>query len=236
MSDPTEAHLERVARFRTAATQRGGTWPAKRELAAALRELIAALPGTAAPAETVRALLPAVREATRAFAAAGRVESAAEAPSLYAGMEHFHDVGPFLGLSNAIAPPLELDFDREARVVRARGRFGPAYEGAPGLLHGGFLAAAFDELLGMATVFSGGPGMTRELRVRYLRPTPIDVDLVFVGRFDRQEGRRISVSAEVEAAGERTAEASGTFTAVGGEKFAAFDRARRQRHGRATGR
>jgi len=236
MSDPEEAHLERVARFRAAARQRGGTWPAKRELAAALRELLGSLPTTAAPAEALAALLPAVRQATAAFAAAGRVESAAEAASLYAGMEHFHDVGPFLGLSNAIAPPLELDYDREARAVRARGRFGTAYEGAPGLLHGGFLAAAFDELLGMATIFSGGPGMTRELSVRYLRPTPIDVELVFVARFDGQQGRRISVSAEVEAAGVRTAEASGSFTAVGGETFEAFDRSRRQRHGRASGR
>jgi acyl-coenzyme A thioesterase PaaI-like protein len=235
MSDPTEAHLERVARFRAAATRRGGPWAAKRELAAALRELLARLPSTAAPAEAVRELLPHVREATRAFAAAGRAEPPGEAPSLYAGMEHFHDVGPLVGLSNAIAPPLELVFDREARVVRAHGRFGAAYEGAPGLLHGGFLAAAFDELLGMATVFSGGPGMTRELSVRFLRPTPIDVELAFVGRFDRKEGRRIFVSAEVEAAGERTAEASGVFTAVGGENFEAFARARRERSGRASG-
>jgi acyl-coenzyme A thioesterase PaaI-like protein len=147
-------------------------------------------------------------------------------------MEHFHDVGPLVGLSNPVAPPLTVTLDREARLVRARATFGPAYEGAPGVLHGGILAAAFDELLGMATVFSGGPGMTRELVVRYHRPTPIDVELAFVARCDRTEGRRIFVSAEVEAAGERTAEASGRFTAVGGEKFEAFDRARRERRSR----
>ena len=233
MSDGERGHVERVVRAREAARRASGTWAAKRELARALRELVARLPGTAAPEEALRALEAPVREATARFAAAGRAkprDAAKDAP-LYAGMEHFHDTGPLVGLSNPIAPPLEFEIDREAHLVRGRGRFGVAYEGAPGILHGGFLAAAFDELLGIATVFSGGPGMTRELRVRYLLPTPIDVELAFVGRLDRAEGREIHVSGEVVAAGARTAEASGVFIAVGDEKFVALARARLERLG-----
>jgi len=233
MSDAERGHIERVVRAREAARRATGSWAAKRELAAALRELLATLPGTAAPEEALRALEAPVREAAARFAAAGRARpraQAADAP-LYAGMEHFHDTGPIVGLSNPIAPPVELEIDREARVVRGRVRFGVAYEGAPGILHGGFLAAAFDELLGIATVFSGGPGMTRELRVRYLRPTPIDVEVLLVGRLDRALGRELHVSGESTAGGARTAEVSGVFTAVGGEKFVAFARARRERLG-----
>lgn len=181
----------------------------------------------------LREALPGVRAAAARFTAAGRAESRGGALAHYPGMEDFHDTGPLVGLSNAVAPPLELRLDPEARLVRGRGRFGAAYEGAPGILHGGFLAAAFDEVLGMATILSGSAGMTRELRVHYLRPTPIDVELELVGRFDRAEGRRIFVSAEALVAGERTAEASGVFTAVAGEKFEAFDQARRERLGRA---
>jgi acyl-coenzyme A thioesterase PaaI-like protein len=229
---PRDGQLERVARARHAARTATGAWAAKRELAAALRELLAHLPATAAPEDALRATLPLVREAAARFAAAGRAESRGEALPHYPGMEHFHETGPLVGLSNALAPPLALRIDAEARVVRGFGRFGPAYEGAPGILHGGFLAAAFDEILGMATLLSGRAGMTRELRVRYLRPTPIDVDLEFAGRFDRAEGRRISVSGEVLAAGVRTAEASGVFTAVAGEIFEAFDQARRERRAR----
>jgi len=232
MSKRESSHLERVARARNAAPQATGAWSAKRDLAAALRELLSHLPNTAAPESEMRALEPIVREAAARFAAAGRAEVTGDALPLFPGMEHFHDTGPLVGLSNPVAPPLELRIDVEARVVRGRGRFGSAYEGAPGILHGGFLAAAFDEILGMATVFSGGPGMTRELSVRYLRPTPIDVDLEFEGRFDRAEGRRIFVSSEVVAAGVRTALASGVFTSVGGEKFEAFDQARRERQGK----
>jgi len=231
-----DGEIERIARER-AALRSAPTpaWAAKRDLAAALRELLAELPRTAATAESLRAIEPLVREAAARFAAAGPAEGEGASGPIYPGMEHFHDTGPLVGLSNPVAPPLEMRIDLEARVVRGRGRFGPAYEGAPGILHGGFLAAAFDEILGMATVFSGGPGMTRELTVRYLRPTPIDVEVELVARLERAEGRRLFVAAEATAAGVRTAEASGVFTAVGGETFEAFDQARRERRAKPPG-
>ena len=231
MSERDRSHAERVARMRAAAAVAEGPWAAKRELAAALRGLLAHLPASAISDEEIARLLPVLRAAAERVAAAGRAPASERPVSFYAGMENFHDTGPIVGLSNPIAPPLEAHVDTEAGVVRARARFSAAYEGAPGLLHGGILAAAFDELLGMATVFSGGAGMTRDLHVRYLRPTPIGVELSFLGRLDRTEGRRLYVSAEVEASGIRTAEASGVFTAVGGEKFEQFVRARRENEG-----
>jgi acyl-coenzyme A thioesterase PaaI-like protein len=227
-------HVERLAQMRAAARGAKGPWSAKRELAAALRDLLAHLPSSAIDDAELRQLLPAVRAAAERVASAGRVPPGAGAAS-YTGMENFHDTGPLFGLSNAIAPPLEAELDPEAGVVRARAVFSAAYEGAPGLLHGGILAAAFDELLGLATAFSGGAGMTRDLHVRYLRPTPIRVELRFTGRLDRLEGRRLFVSAEVEGDGVRTAEASGVFIAVGGDKFEQFARARREREGAPGG-
>ena len=53
--------------------------------------------------------------------------------------------------------------DRAARRRRTHGgpgRVGPAYEGPPGCVHGGFIAAAFDEVLGSTQSLSGSPGMT----------------------------------------------------------------------------
>jgi hypothetical protein len=231
VSKPDRGHVERIVRMRAAAAEAGaeGPWRARRELAAALRELLAHLPSSAIEDAELARLLPAVRDAAARAAAAGRAAASETPVSLYAGMENFHDTGPVVGLSNAIAPPLTASVDAEAGIVHGRATFSAAYEGAPGLLHGGILAAAFDELLGLATVFSGGPGMTRDLHVRYLRPTPIGVELLFAGRLDRTEGRRLFVSAEVEAGGIRTAEARGVFTAVGGDKFEQFARARREK-------
>ena len=218
-----------VARAHAAARRAEGIWGPKRALAAALRELLEHLPRTAAADTDIEALVPLVRDAARGFAAAGRLAADEVPEALFTGMEHFLDVGPITGLSNPVAPPIAFQVDAEAGVVRGSGRFGAAYEGAPGLLHGGFLAAAIDELMGVATVLSGGPGMTRELTVRYLRPTPIDVELCFTAGLDRVEGRRLFVSADVEAKGVRTAEASGVFTAVRDAHFEAFAEARRER-------
>jgi acyl-coenzyme A thioesterase PaaI-like protein len=231
MAETDRAHAERVAQAREAARAADGPTAAKRELADALRALIEELPTTAADEAEIRALIGAVQSAAGRFAAAGRAPAARPGASSFAGMEDFLEKGPLIGLANPVAPPLEFWVDAEASLARGRGRFGRRYEGAPGLLHGGTLAAAFDELMGFATIFSGGPGMTRELTVRYLRPTPIEVELRFAARLDRVEGRRLFVSAEVEADGVRTAEASGTFTAVGGGTFEALARARREREG-----
>lgn len=225
-----QEHADRVARVRAAMRENEGIWGAKRSLAAALRELLEHLPRTRAADEELLALVPVVRDAARRFAEAGRLGSGKVPAALYSGMEHFLDIGPIAGLSNPVAPPMEFEIDAEAGVVRGGGRFGAAYEGAPGILHGGFLAAAIDELLGVATTLSGGPGMTRELTVRYLRPTPVDVELRFVARLDGVEGRKLFVSADVEANGVRTAEASGVFTAVGDAHFEAFAEARRRRN------
>jgi acyl-coenzyme A thioesterase PaaI-like protein len=234
MRSPEEirAHVAQVARARASARAASGAVLAKRELADALRALLEQLPATAAPEQALRALAAEVRGAAAAFSAAG-APSAPRADGLYAGMENFHERGPLVGLANPIAPPLELWIDEAAGVVRGRATFGAAHEGAPGLLHGGLLAAALDELLGMATSFSGSPGMTRELSVRYERPTPIHAPLDFVARLDRVEGRRLHVSAEALANGVRTATAHGVFTQVGGEKFAELAKAKQQRSPRA---
>ena len=98
--------------------------------------------------------------------------------------------------------------------------FGSAYEGPPGSVHGGYVAAAFDEVLGFAQSLSGSPGMTGTLTVRYRRPTPLHTELKFEGWVDRVEGRKIFTRAELRAAGELTAEAEGLFISIDGERFA----------------
>jgi acyl-coenzyme A thioesterase PaaI-like protein len=117
----------------------------------------------------------------------------------------------------------------EGRLVQGSVEFGAAFEGAPGLVHGGFLAAVLDEALGMATMFAGALCMTGEISLRYLRPTPIRTRLRIVARCDRQEGRRVYTSGAILAGDEATVEARGTFIAVGSERFSELDveRARR---------
>jgi len=147
---------------------------------------------------------------------------------LISGMGDFMERGPITGHSNPIAPPFRMWPDWEARVARGVGRFGSAYEGGPGIAHGGFVAAMLDELLGMATIFSGGPGMTGELTVRYRKPTPLHRELVAEGRLDEEQGRRLKMSAELRDGDELIVEATGLFVKVGNEKFEELNRKRQE--------
>lgn len=223
--------LERIARFREDTLAASGTWPAKRRLAAALRELLDGVCTTDASQADLLDAADEIRTMAARFASQPRMAAApGVAEMALAGMETFHDRSPVVGLSNPVAPPLDLVPDPGNGIVHGTGRFGRAYEGAPGCVHGGFLAAAFDELLGMACIFSGNPGMTGEITIRYRRPTPVATELRFEGRLTRVEGRRIFTSGEIYVGGDTlTAESTGVFISITREKFEELDRARASR-------
>src|SRR5581483_9517480 len=132
----------------------------------------------------------------------------------------FFDHSPIIGKANPIAPPLELEV--ADGIVRGRVTFGAAYEGPPGHVHGGHIAAAFDEVLGMAQSLGGQPGMTGTLTVRYRNPTPLYTELRFEGRLDRVEGRKIFTTGRLYNGETLTAEADGIFISVDFSKFAAL--------------
>ncbi|HNM77067.1 MAG TPA: PaaI family thioesterase [Tepidiformaceae bacterium] len=122
------------------------------------------------------------------------------------------DRSPIVGLGNPVAPPLV--FSVEGDQVVGRGSFGLQYEGPPNSVHGGFVAAALDELLGMAQSLSGKAGMTGTLTIRYRKPTPLHTDLTLTARVDRVEGRKIFTRGEVRAGEMLCAEAEGIFISV----------------------
>lgn len=216
----------RQRRWTTPAPAEDDRTEARRELAAALRELLALLPSTGAHTEAIRHATAEVGEITSRLGSHG--ESDREGEGAIPGMGDYLERGPITGHSNPIAPPFQVWADWEDRVARGAGRFGAAHEGGPGIAHGGFVAAVLDEALGMATIFSGGPGMTGELTIRYRRPTPLHRELVIVARLDEQTGRRLTMSAEMHDGETLIADASALFVAVGDEKFSALDAERRR--------
>jgi len=118
-----------------------------------------------------------------------------------------------LGRSNPLAPPILVD--TQGQTVVGQVRFGSAFEGPPGCVHGGFVAAAFDEVLGLTQSLSGQVGMTGRLTVHYRRPTPLHTDLRFEGRLDGVSGRKVLTSAKLYAGAELTADATGRRVLVG---------------------
>jgi acyl-coenzyme A thioesterase PaaI-like protein len=130
----------------------------------------------------------------------------------------FFDHSPMLGRANPLAPPIQLRLEGDRMVGTAT--FGAAYEGPPGCVHGGFIAAAFDEVLGSTQSLSGSPGMTGRLTVHYRSPTPLHVELRFEGRLESVSGRKILTKGELRAGDVLCAEAEGLFISIDFAKFA----------------
>ena len=187
-----------------------------RELADAVRDLIDHMIAVEAPGADTDAATGAVRSATSALKAAGGTQ---RLPMTEAGSDdvaNFFRFSPVSGGSNPIAPPMRMEVkDGE---VHATCTFGGAYEGPPGYVHGAFVAAIFDELLGAANAASGNPAMTGLLEVRYHRPTPLHEELRIIGRHTERSGRKIFATGEIFAGDVLTAEAKGTFIEITANK------------------
>jgi acyl-coenzyme A thioesterase PaaI-like protein len=143
------------------------------------------------------------------------------------------DHSPFIGLANPLSPPLHFEYrgDRLYGTVT----FGSAYEGPPGCVHGGYVAAAFDELLGAAQSMSGTQGMTARLEVNYRNPTPLGEPLHMEGWVDRRDGRKIFVKGTLSTEANLTADAEGLFLSLDPQRFEALiverERRRHERDG-----
>lgn len=127
-----------------------------------------------------------------AVAADGSPGDSDDDPSEFFAM---FDHSPFIGLANPLSPPVELR--QSGDRVLGRVTFGSAYEGPPGCVHGGYVAAVFDELLGATQSMSGTQGMTAHLGIDYRRPTPLHRPLRLEGWLHEHDGRKIWAKGEL---------------------------------------
>jgi acyl-coenzyme A thioesterase PaaI-like protein len=92
------------------------------------------------------------------------------------------------------------------------------YEGPPGAVHGGIVAAYLDEILGGAALrATGRPSVTGELTVRYVKPVPSATPLLGRGRLVADHGRYVDVEGSLEEfeIGRVVATAHGRFFPLG---------------------
>lgn len=193
-----------------------------RRLGANMRRIIERLVATKAPEEDLRAAAD-----TLAYVASileqypqGRLYEGYAESAISPDPHAFFDYSPVMGEANPLAAPLRLEV-RDG-MVHGTVHFGSAYEGPPGSVHGGYVACAFDEVLGLTQSIGGTPGMTGTLTIKYRRPTPLHTDLRFEGHIDRVEGRKRFTRGYLYAGDELTAEAEGVFIAVDMSKIAAL--------------
>ncbi|MCU1357990.1 MAG: thioesterase superfamily enzyme [Acidimicrobiales bacterium] len=126
---------------------------------------------------------------------------------------------PLATQTSGVYPPLHFEYD-EGQMV-ATTIFGPAWEGPPGLVHGGFLAAGFDIVLSGLAHHLMGTSVTRWLRVRYLKPTFLNTPLRFVVTADEPNGRLLDLQATLFADDRVTMRATAQFATLDAARFAA---------------
>jgi acyl-coenzyme A thioesterase PaaI-like protein len=204
------------------------------ELADALRRLMDTAVVTSADDSELRRAIEAIDQISDALAGADDVLLRPAMP--WATTERMQrgdrPHNPVMGPANPLAPPLPVTILAD-RSISSEVIMRPIHEGPPGTVHGGWVAALFDQLLGVANIVNGTAGMTAELTVRYRRSTPLGVPLLLKARIDEVDGRRTYASGEIIADGVVTAEATGLFISPTAERVEALRRTR-ERHQNAS--
>jgi acyl-coenzyme A thioesterase PaaI-like protein len=162
---------------------------------------------------------PLTPEQERSVVEAARIRREIDDLVAPEGLE-FVDRSPIIGTMNALAAPMEVQVVSsagESPVVEGRVTFPGSYQGPPGCVHGGFIAAYFDEVLGVVQALSGQPGMTANLSVNYRSPTPLHRPLVFRARIVSVEGRKIKTEGTLHHGETLCAEATAVFVSMSAE-------------------
>jgi acyl-coenzyme A thioesterase PaaI-like protein len=113
-------------------------------------------------------------------------------------------------------PPSEGLTDYEAWFS-----FDERHQAAPGLVHGGLVAAALDEACGLLATWYRFPAVTVRIFARYRQPVPINTELLVRARLVSERGRRLHVDGELTDGSDVLAEARAAFLHVPLEHFLA---------------
>jgi acyl-coenzyme A thioesterase PaaI-like protein len=127
-----------------------------------------------------------------------------------------HELCYGCGTQNLFGLQMEVEEADEGRVA---GRFfvKQDHQGPPGFAHGGVLAAALDEAMGLALEVRGLRTLTRRIEVDFQEPAPIGAFVQVEAAVDRQEGEDIFTTARAtggDDGSETLAEARATFRVV----------------------
>lgn len=174
------------------------------ELAGHIRRLIRAAVRTGEPGAALAELA----------AAAERLEATTTPVRPESGVHMAFDavVGPY----NPLAAPVEVEYS--SPVTYGRVTFTEAYEGPPGCVQGGVIAATFDIVLSMATFTADAAGPTVSLTLAYRKPTLLHEPCVFEAEIDRLERARSFARGRLVQRGAVTVEAAATFARIGRDK------------------
>ncbi|HEC23219.1 MAG TPA: PaaI family thioesterase [Chloroflexi bacterium] len=102
------------------------------------------------------------------------------------------------GLESPVGLKLRFS-DNGADEVRACCTIDARYQGYPGVVHGGVVAAMLDETAGRVTMISNPDRfmMTGRMTIRYRKPVPTETELTLIGHLIRDRGRTAQAHSEI---------------------------------------
>src|SRR3954451_6723982 len=121
------------------------------------------------------------------------------------------------GPDNPASLGLRMRADGEG--VAGEVTFGAVHEGAPGVAHGGAVATALDDALGMLLMRLRRPAVTRRLEIDYERPCFVGRRYDVTATRERVDGRKLWLVAALREAEQIVARAHGLFICVDAEHF-----------------
>jgi acyl-coenzyme A thioesterase PaaI-like protein len=191
----------------------------RRQLCDAVRALTPKAMLTKAGDQAMSEALALVQQAPAMLASsrASRYEHRAGLSAGIGANEPIWETHATFGPSNPFAPPVLVE--EEPGQVVGTVTFGEAYEGGPGTVYGGFVAAMFDGILGRTVLSAGHLAVTRSLLVRYLRPVPLRVPLRLSAVVGAVSGRDVEVAASLFDGDRVACEAEAVFTTVGRARY-----------------
>lgn len=124
------------------------------------------------------------------------------------------------GCGSENAHGLNLKARIEGDLVVSDMQFAPWFQGGPGVVHGGAVAAFFDDLMGFVPVAHLVPAVTARLEIDYRRPIPLGTSVRGEAWLTERDGRKLWARAVgLDTAGEIFVETRALYLAVNIEHF-----------------
>ncbi len=116
---------------------------------------------------------------------------------------------PIMGTLNPASLGIEVHAEGDKAVAEIC--LGEIVEGGTGLVHGGVIAAIYDEVLAAANLLKKVGGPTAKLNIKYRKPTPLYDVLRFEGWVESIDGRKIQTRGRCLARDQVVTEAEALF-------------------------
>ncbi len=100
--------------------------------------------------------------------------------------------------------------------------FEDRFAGGPGLVHGGILSAALDDLMGYATVLHNRMCVTANLEVNFITPVPVEKEYELFAWVKDIDGKKISTESAIRTEEKIHVESRALFIDLGENAFKHF--------------